>query len=402
MKLKTVSLLSLSVTLPSVVFGLGIRLPDQDAFATGRGEAFVATADNPSAIYYNPAGITQLEGQNARAGFYGIYLNDHYTAAGSSIDTHDKIQAAPQVYYTYQFEDVPLTLGLGLYAPYGLAIEWPNTSPFASVGYKGSLTYLTLNPVLAWKVCPTFSIAAGPTINYGALSLNRNPAAPFAGADFAYKGSDVAPGANVGVLWQPITELSFGASYRSETKMNFSGTSRLGGFGPPFDGSAHADAPFAFPQFAIAGISYRPTPKWNFEFDVDWTDWHQLKTVTISSTPIGAGFGGGPVPLNFNWQNSFFYEFGATYYFDNDWHVSAGYIYSENSVSDTSFNPIVPDSDRHIWSLGVGSKYKKISWDATYQLAWGPNRTINVPGDPANGTYEYLSHAISVSVGYHF
>ena len=41
----------------------GFGLPDQDAFATARGEAFVATADNPSAIYYNPAGITQLAGQ---------------------------------------------------------------------------------------------------------------------------------------------------------------------------------------------------------------------------------------------------------------------------------------------------------------------------------------------------
>lgn len=39
-------------------FANGFRLADQDAFATARGEAFVATADNPSAVYYNPAGIT--------------------------------------------------------------------------------------------------------------------------------------------------------------------------------------------------------------------------------------------------------------------------------------------------------------------------------------------------------
>src|ERR1700759_1602401 len=166
MNLKTVSLLTLSVALPTGVFGLGIRLPDQDAFATARGEAFVATADNPSAIYYNPAGITQLDGQNARVGFYGLYLNDHYTSPGVSVDTHDKAQGAPQVYYTYGFEDVPLTLGIGLYAPYGLAIEWPNNAPFADVGYKGSLTYLTLNPVLAWQVCSNFSVAAGITVNY--------------------------------------------------------------------------------------------------------------------------------------------------------------------------------------------------------------------------------------------
>ena len=111
------------------MFGLGIRLPDQDAFATGRGEAFVATADNPSAIYYNPAGITQLDSQNVRAGIYGVYLlNDHYTAPGTSVNTNgDSIQAAPQIFtIPIVLSDVPLTLGLGVYSPYGLAITWPN------------------------------------------------------------------------------------------------------------------------------------------------------------------------------------------------------------------------------------------------------------------------------------
>ena len=51
------------------LFAKGFRLPDQDAFAPARGEAFAATADNASAIYYNPAGISKLEGFNFRAEF---------------------------------------------------------------------------------------------------------------------------------------------------------------------------------------------------------------------------------------------------------------------------------------------------------------------------------------------
>jgi hypothetical protein len=39
-------------------FGVGFRLPNQDPVAIARGNAFAATADNPSAMYYNPAGIT--------------------------------------------------------------------------------------------------------------------------------------------------------------------------------------------------------------------------------------------------------------------------------------------------------------------------------------------------------
>src|SRR5271166_2905299 len=73
----------------------GFRLPDQDAFATARGEAFVATADNPSAIYYNPAGITQLEGSNVRGGVYGIYLDPGYRnpTSGQSYSIDHKFDA---------------------------------------------------------------------------------------------------------------------------------------------------------------------------------------------------------------------------------------------------------------------------------------------------------------------
>ncbi len=55
-------------------YGLGFRIADQGAEATARGNAFTATADNPSAVFYNPAGITELSGTRALLGVYGISL----------------------------------------------------------------------------------------------------------------------------------------------------------------------------------------------------------------------------------------------------------------------------------------------------------------------------------------
>ncbi len=102
MKSKIIPLVAAAFVLPSVAFGLGIRIVDQDAEATARGEAFTATADNPSAIYYNPAGITQLDGQNFLIGAYAIYLQSKYTGAnGDSFRTKDQPQAVPQIFYTY-------------------------------------------------------------------------------------------------------------------------------------------------------------------------------------------------------------------------------------------------------------------------------------------------------------
>src|SRR3990170_4038794 len=66
---------SLLAIWPVCSYGLGFRIPNQDAEAIARGNAFVATADNPAAIYYNPAGITQLEGHTAQFGIHSLSAN---------------------------------------------------------------------------------------------------------------------------------------------------------------------------------------------------------------------------------------------------------------------------------------------------------------------------------------
>src|SRR5713101_2163795 len=72
--LPLLALLAAILVWPRLVFGVGSRIPNQDPEAIARGNAFVATADNPSAMYYNPAGISQLEGQNVQVGSL-FYLN---------------------------------------------------------------------------------------------------------------------------------------------------------------------------------------------------------------------------------------------------------------------------------------------------------------------------------------
>ena len=88
-----------------------------------------------------------------------------------------------------------------------------------------------------------------------------------------------------------------------------------------------------------------------------------------------------------------------------------GYIFSENSVPNANFSPLVPDSDRHIFSLGVGRQQTRVSWDVAYQLGWGPSRNVAgntlafpLPPPPttANGRYTFLSHAITAAVGLRF
>ena len=395
------------------------RLADQDAFATARGEAFVATADNPSAIYYNPAGITQLEGNNLRGGFYGIYFDPSFKPPGSAPNkgktyhSSDNLAAVPQFFYTYTPKDSPLSFGLGIYSPYGLSVTWPQDTGFRAVATKGSLTYARINPVVALKLAPHFSIGAGAMVNYGKIELEqglRRTEQPFANF-FRFKGDGWSAGYNLGLLWQPYEEVSIGASFRSSSTITMTGNTEFEQEPviPPTHRFAKAD--FAFPLTAVFGISYRPTSKWNLEFDADYTDWSSLGTITMQQAnppfPLRT-----KTPFTLNWQPSWLYEFGVTRYFDNGWHVSSGYVYSENSVPDTYYTPLVADMDRHFFSVGTGFNGKHFDFDVAYQFGYGPARTVTgstpsstpgqFAGQTADGTYDFISHAVILTVGLHF
>jgi long-chain fatty acid transport protein len=385
------------VLLPGSVFGLGIALPDQDAFATARGNAFVATADDPAAIFYNPAGLSQLEGMNTSIGAYGIYYGSTYKGDGTSANSKPQWAVLPQVFSSISIPKYHLTLGLGTYSPYGLRNSWPGTAPFIGEGQTGQITYITVNPVVAYQICSTLSIAAGPTLNYSDVELKEYPTLPTPYGPFSFvnhfSGHDIDVGYNAGVLWHPWTQHYFGVTYRSATDMNYEGHATI----PPTSASISAQANFHFPQTLAFGYSFRPTEKWNFEADGVWTDWSTLQTVTVN--PL-AKYGD---VLPFNWKPSWMVDLGATRYLGDGWRISAGYMNSMNSVPSQNLNPLVPDSDRDIFSVGVGKRYKKFSWDAAYQLAWGPSRTVS--GDafpPADGKYEFLSNALTFNVAYRF
>ena len=374
-------------------FALGIRLFGHDAFATARGEAFVATADNPSAIYYNPAGITQLKGQQVRgalnimgaeAGFESRTLRD--------VTTVNDFLPQPGAFYTYSPEEFPFSFGAGYYMPFGFKTEWPKNSPFRTTTISGELQCHTLNPVLAWKVTDTLSIAAGPTLNYAFTDLSRGISTP--GDEFKFKGDAFSYGVTAGLLWQPAVKHSFGVSYRSASTAELDGESTVKPASVP---KQDASVRLPLPHVLVVGYSFRPTPQWNLEVDVDWTDWDRVNTPVLKQNT-----GNDALPLN--WKNSFAVEAGATRYFENGWHVSAGYVYLENSIPTRWYNPLVPDQDLHVFSTGVGGKRQKISWDLTYQFTYGPGRDVSgsVYGPSVAGRYKFIAHAFSLSLGYTF
>ncbi len=392
----------LLITLTPAAFGVGFRLPNQDPEAIARGNAFTATADNPSAIYYNPAGITQLDGDQLSIGVYAISTGVDFSSPRGTAEADSSFQLVPQLYYVHSPDDSSFSFGVGLYAPFGLGIDYGRDTPFSTLAIDGKLAYGTLNPVVAYQVNPRLSIAGGIMLNYSEIDFKRSVVSG-ATDRFEFEGDDVSIGFNLGLLWQPVDEWSFGLNYRSSSTMNYDGSSTLfvpGQTPAPVETSTTAN--LNFPANIALGISYRPSAKWNFEVGVDWTDWDSVDDTTLEGTPVGE------VVFPFRYESGFMYQFGATRYLNDGYFLSAGYLYSDNSVPDATFSPLNPDSNLHLWSVGVGKRGDASSWALSYTVAYNGGRDVSgnqaasLIGETADGNYETLNHAVNFAYRFSF
>ena len=81
------------------------------------------------------------------------------------------------------------------------------------------------------------------------------------------------------MLWQPIEKISIGATFRSAATVALDGHTEYRATALHIRHTNRAaKADFEFPLTVVFGVSYRPTPKWNLEFDADYTDWSSFGT----------------------------------------------------------------------------------------------------------------------------
>ena len=396
------------------VFGLGFRNPDQGARATGQGEAFVAQADDPSAIYYNPAGLVQLPGTQISGGGYALF--SHVKLDGVTVNKGmNRFSTLPHFYVVTDLcqTNSPWRFGFGVNVPFGNSVDWGkgSSAPFRYLVTESSLSVVNFAPTVAYRVNEHFSLGASLNIYYGTTKMEQKvpgntfypPPPILPDANFRFEGDGMGLGATVGALWKINERHSVGAVYRSPFSINFKDNASLKNsiLGPM--GPSAAEARIAFPQSVAFGYAFRPTPKLKLEVDADWTDWDTLNSVHLHWAK-GGPLNGYTIP--FNWMDSWFYEFGAQYELNENWTVRAGYIFSENSVPQNTFSPSFVDSDRHVLSAGVGYNTKRFSVDVVYQYSLLVDRTINQqPPNQlgnVNGEWSGDGHAVMVTTTFRF
>src|ERR1039457_3383197 len=162
------------------VFGLGFRNPDQDARATGQGEAFVAQADDASAIYYNPAGLSQLRGTEITSGGMISFPNSRLQGAGAGA-VMNTMSFLPHFYVSTDLgaPQSPWRFGLGFNVPFGNEADFSQNGPFRYIATETSLSVFNIQPTVSYQVNDQLSLGAGLNVYYGQTELNnRVPVVP--------------------------------------------------------------------------------------------------------------------------------------------------------------------------------------------------------------------------------
>ena len=67
----------------SSVYAAGFQVNEQSAVNTGRASSVTATVKDPSAVWHNPAGLTNTEGTEFQIGVNMIRPHGRYRGAGS-------------------------------------------------------------------------------------------------------------------------------------------------------------------------------------------------------------------------------------------------------------------------------------------------------------------------------
>ncbi|MBR5998577.1 MAG: outer membrane protein transport protein, partial [Deltaproteobacteria bacterium] len=262
------------------VWGSGFHIHEQGAKAMGMGNAFVGLADDPSTLFYNPAGIAFQKGTQIDLGATAISvpntkfrgstkLGNSQVSPGFPVEGEARAKRdvflPPNLYVVHSFENAPISVGLGINSIYSLSKRWKSGSIFQDEVRDISIKSLNFQPTVAYRLDKyNLAFAVGIDYTYAMLRLEKSVYADiYHLGDLEYDGDADGWGYNFGVLWKPLDCLSLGLAYRSKVVLKADGNADFTQVVGPYAGfHGHGDVTINLPDTWSFGIAYHPAKAW--------------------------------------------------------------------------------------------------------------------------------------------
>ncbi|WP_258194568.1 OmpP1/FadL family transporter [Janthinobacterium sp. PAMC25594] len=418
----------------------GYRFGSQSVSAQGTADASGAEAADSSTIFYNPAGLSRLEGTQFVGG--GTLVVPHSTfqdkgsfnftgkpTGGTTKDYVPNAVFAPAVYASKKIDE-QWTVGMGLFVPYGAKLDYGNSwsGRYAITNIK--LEAIALNPSVSFKLDQHHSFGFGITAEYmkaelgqavdvpGTVkALSANPvisgaflasvakAQGLAAANAAgialqgakdghasMDGNDWGFGFNLGYLYQMNEGTRFGISYRSsishklkgDTIWDFSQVSNnaaVNGFISGASGKVNSKAlvELRTPETVSINAFHQMDDRWALMGDVTWTRTSRLQNLDIQFPPTAEG----AERIRQNWKDTYRVSLGTNYKYSENLLLRAGIAHDQAPVPSAELrHPALPDSDRMQYSVGANWKLNaNSSIDLAYSYIDFKDADVNYTND---------------------
>ncbi len=382
--------------IPSTLFGAGFALYEGSARGNGLG-GLTGSADDPSALFFNPAGITQLEGSHFMGGATIIIPFGKFATRDTLYDplvteNHDyadNVFTPPHIYYTRQMND-KLWLGGAVYSRFGLGTEFDPDWPGRYSNINTLIESVSFAANVAYKVNDMVSLSLGISAMWFDVSLesaidatvllaepHNNTTTNRYDAVQKLEGNAWGYGYNASIHYMPSDRWSFAVSYVSEVEQEIKdATARFTKPTASVPSTWFVDTnvdgePIDLPSMLSIGFNWQATERMALEVGYIRTGWSSIERLQFNyDQPIIVAPGLGQVVQSagrqLDWEDATRLNFGIEFDVNDSWDLWFGATFDETPVPDETISYLLPTNDRELINLGFRKVLDKWTVDFAF------------------------------------
>lgn len=324
--------------------------------------AEASALDASTAIpFYNPAGMTRLQGDQVIVAAGAVLPSVEFeidpatTLGGGNGGQAGATVPILTAAWVHGFSE-RFKLGLALFAAAGAALEYDPDWAGRYQARSSKIGAVSFSPTLAYRVNDRFSIGGG--LNLMATALEMKVAVPRLlqpDGQLTIDGSDTQVSFNLSALFEPSEQTRIGVAWMSQTEFDYAGDVSSS----PSNLTAPVDTTLTLAQVVRVGLHRDLTDKAAIVATLGWEDWSALESqfISVNTTHEFA--------LPRNWDDTYRYGLGFHYRVGHPWLIRFGVNYDTSPTRAEDRTADLPVDDQ--LRIGGGFQHErgeKFGWGA--------------------------------------